>query len=113
LQHCQASIPPEPTHQGTCPYCKETINPAAVRCQHCKSNLNPGGIVGRLGLPKRRLRRAGAPIDGSAGVDAAANARECPDSVIMRDPSGSGLGVWQLIIEDDEWCYYEYAGGIV
>jgi hypothetical protein len=31
----------------------------------------------------------------------------------MEDPSGSGLGVWQLIIETDEWCYYEYAGGIV
>jgi hypothetical protein len=26
---------------GVCPFCKEHINPEAIRCMHCKSNLAP------------------------------------------------------------------------
>lgn len=25
---------------GTCPYCKETIHPAATKCKHCQSDLS-------------------------------------------------------------------------
>jgi hypothetical protein len=42
----------------------------------------------------------------------------CPRAIIDTDPEGHGLGVWVLvdsgIDEDgDEYCAYEYSGGIV
>lgn len=29
----------KPSHEGTCPYCKEVINPDAIKCKHCQSKL--------------------------------------------------------------------------
>ncbi|MGX7681780.1 hypothetical protein ACSMXN_23100 [Jatrophihabitans sp. DSM 45814] len=44
-------------------------------------------------------------------------AKVCPEAILDTDPQGQGLGVWVLvdtgIDEDgDEYCAYEYAGGI-
>ena len=45
-------------------------------------------------------------------------AKVCPEAIVDTAPDGSGLGVWVLvetgIDEDgDEFCSYEYSGGIV
>jgi hypothetical protein len=45
-------------------------------------------------------------------------ANVCPEAIVDTAPDGSGLGVWVLvetgIDEDgDEFCSYEYSGGIV
>jgi hypothetical protein len=119
-KHCQAIIPPAPTHQGVCPYCKESINPAAIRCMHCKSNLTPGGMVGPFGVQRRRLRRkvvtsyqATAPNRLGLGKYQASRESVCPETIIMSDPTETGLGVWYLVGEDEDSCYYEYGGGIV
>jgi hypothetical protein len=42
----------------------------------------------------------------------------CPPAIIDTDPEGHGLGVWVLVDsgtdeEGDDYCAYEYAGGIV
>jgi DNA-directed RNA polymerase subunit RPC12/RpoP len=40
-RHCLSLVDPEVLdHGGTCPYCKERINPGALLCPHCKSRVD-------------------------------------------------------------------------
>jgi len=61
---------------------------------------------GRRELAGRRLK---VPFPLSGSVEFAAT---CPPAILDTDPSGTGLGVWVLVEHDDQYCIYEYAGGI-
>jgi hypothetical protein len=78
----------------------------------------PGSRIGELRLPEAQggpLREFELPLPVDTSVR---EADVCPPAIIDTDPEGQGLGVWVLvdsgIDEDgDEYCAYEYAGGIV
>lgn len=127
-KHCHATIRSSgPIHQGICPYCKESINPEAIRCKHCLANLAPAmqtewrqpyappGLVPRRQY--RRLCAAGTKatqttLPSTHHSDAEPRQAPCPATILSSSPDGSGLGVWVLVDWDDQYCEYEYAGGI-
>jgi hypothetical protein len=94
--HCQADIPPGPTHGGTCPLCRESIHPEAIRCFHCKSDLTvqqrPRAFATRAG--RMRIRRTATY----------ASRAHCPPAIM------DGSEMWCLYAETDEYCEYEKCG---
>lgn len=76
----------------------------------------------RIGAPALPAAPGGPPREFEVPLPVDTSVREaadvCPRAIIDTDPEGHGLGVWVLvesgIDEDgDEYCAYEYAGGIV
>jgi hypothetical protein len=85
--------------------------PTAGR-RYSRSRL--GGLDVSL-LPGERNGAVATPIPVAPYVEFA---KVCPEAIVDTAPDGSGLGVWVLvetgIDEDgDEFCSYEYSGGIV
>lgn len=79
-----------PTHGGICPYCKEAINPEALRCKHCTASVGPARIGEKWGevpdtgpLPiefVQAMARAAEPPDGTSAWP--------PDHGIAQWPAG-------------------------
>ena len=91
-----------------CPYCKEEVKAAAVRCKHCQATIPAGRRFFRLAEDD-----TGEPGEQTPpGTQPPARAATCPPAILDTDPEGHGLGVWVLVKADDEYCTYEYAGGI-
>jgi hypothetical protein len=78
----------------------------------------PGSRIGEVGFPDAQ---GSAPREFELPLPVDTSVREadvCPRAIIDTDPEGHGLGVWVLVDsgtdeDGDEYCAYEYAGGIV
>lgn len=60
-------------------------------------------------------RRRYAPAEagrGEAGVVPAAGRAACPPVILDSSPDDSGIGVWILVDAGNDYCEYEYGGGI-
>jgi hypothetical protein len=124
-KHCHSWTPTEKVgHGGVCPLCKEQIHPEATRCKHCKADLSSNPSVthtrarrGRRSIAIRRSKddssfraRARDPLGWDEMIQECI--REGCDPAVISIVDGQVV-ILSLSACDDDWCYYDFPGGIV
>jgi hypothetical protein len=97
-----------------CPFCKEEIKAAAVRCKHCLSDLTKHGCgcggrarIGRSGGGHDAEVSRGAGFEGGEVPRVRVFARRASGDADCNDIEIDDDGIWCFIGDADGLCFYQ------